>query len=97
VKNGQFSDGPFTDKGTALRPGTYVLEISSPVAVYQPADVLAIIGPLGENMIGPLVDGCCFAAHMDQAEIQRTMDKMREGDSVTGTSIYYARYVEVRP
>jgi hypothetical protein len=95
VKNGQFNEGPFTDKGAALSPGTYVLEVSLTFAADQPADVLAIIGPLGENMTGPLVGGCCFGPGWDQAEIQKSMDKTREAAPILGASIYYARYVEI--
>ncbi len=95
VKNGHFSDGPFTDNGAALRPGEYVLEVSVYFAATQPADVRAIIGPLGENMTGPLVGGCCFGAHMSQAEIQKELDKLRSATPTVGASIYYARYVEI--
>jgi hypothetical protein len=97
VKNGHFSDGPFTDKGAALRPGTYVLEVSVYFATLQPAYVRAIIGQLGENMTGPLVGGCCFGAHMSQVEIQNQMDKMRSDAPTLGASIYYAQYVTISP
>jgi uncharacterized protein len=96
VKNGQFSDGPFTDKRGALSPGTYVLEITITGAAFnEPPDVLAIIGSRGENMTGPLVGGCCFASHMDQAEVQKEMDNIRKMAPEAGASIYYGRYVEI--
>jgi TPR repeat protein len=98
VKNGQFSDGPFTDKGAALRPGTYVLEIWVLATVFEPPDVRAIIGQRGENMIGPLVGGCCFADPRGPAEIQKTKDFNLESEKHGGgASIYYARYVEIGP
>ena len=97
VKNGHFSDGPFTDNGAALRPGEYVLEVSSYFAATQPADVRAIIGPLGENMTGPLVGGCCFGSNMSQAEIQKELDKLRSATPTVGASFYYARYVTIGP
>jgi TPR repeat protein len=95
VKNGHFSDGPFTDKGAALQPGEYVLEVSFYFATFQPANVRAIIGPLGENMTGPLVGGCCFGSHMNQAEIQTELEKQRSAAPTLGASIYYARYVTI--
>jgi hypothetical protein len=97
VKNGRFSDGPFTYKEAAPRPGNYVLVVSSFFAALQPADVRAIIGELGENMTGPLVGGCCFGSHMDHAEIQKELDKERSSVPTLGASIYYARYVEIGP
>ena len=62
VMNGQFSDGPITYKGAALPPGTYVLGVQlwASAAAGQPPNVLAVIGPLGENMTGPLVNTCCL-------------------------------------
>jgi hypothetical protein len=95
VKNGHFSDGPFTDKGAALRPGLYVLEVIGFWAATQPPDVRAKIGELGENMTGPLVGGCCFGGHLDQAEIQKVLDKQRSSASILGASIYYAGYVTI--
>jgi hypothetical protein len=94
VKNGQFSDGPFTDKGAALRPGTYVLEIMISGASSEPPDVLAIIGSRGEKMTGPLVGACCFGER-DQAVIQKTMDEQRRDAPILGASVYYARYVKI--
>jgi hypothetical protein len=98
VKNGQFSDGPFTDKGAALRPGRYVLEIWIFGATNdEPPDVLAIIGSRGENMLGPLVGACCFAFIGTQAELQKERDDAPERALHLGASIYYARYVEIGP
>jgi uncharacterized OB-fold protein len=95
VKNGRFSGGPFDYKGAAPRPGNYVLVVSSFYASLQPPEVRAIIGELGENMTGPLVSACCFGSHQDQAEIQKELDEQRRAAPVLGTSIYYARYVEI--
>jgi hypothetical protein len=95
VKNGRFSDGPFTYKGAALRPDNYVLEVSLYYASLQPENVRAIIGQVGENMTGPLVGGCCFGSHRDKAEIQKELDNQRASAPVLGASIYYARYVEI--
>ena len=95
VKNGHFSDGPFTHRGAALPPGEYVLEVNVYYATDQPADVRAIIGPLGENMTGPLVDACCFGERWDQAAIQKNLDEIHRDAPVLGASIYYARYVTI--
>ena len=100
VKNGRFTDGPFTDRGAPLPPGTYGLMVTSPyVAVGQSKSpgVLAIIGEYGENMRGPLVNGCCFQSFQDQAEIQKQKDNILKGVPTLGASIYYARYVEIAP
>jgi hypothetical protein len=97
VKNGQFRDGPFTDKGDALSPGTYVLEIMIPEAASQPPGVLAIIGPRGENMTGPLVGACCLAGAQGQRAIENTIDEKLREAPIFGASIYYARYVEINP
>jgi hypothetical protein len=70
VKNGKFSDGPFTDKGAALSPNTYILEISLHIAAIEPPDVHAIIGSLGENMTGPLVGACCFGNYYEPAAVR---------------------------
>jgi hypothetical protein len=99
VMNGQFRDGPITYKGSALPSGTYVLEISTfPQPGFQPPDVLAILGPRGENMTGPLVGACCFAPsrRQDQAFIQETK-QLAMGTSTTGPQVYYARYVTIGP
>jgi hypothetical protein len=95
VKNGHFSDGPFTYKEAALRPGTYVLEVTVYYATLQPTGVRAIIGEHGENMSGPLVGACCFGSHLNQAEIQKQLDKEREAAPIIGASAYYARYVTI--
>ena len=95
VRNGQFSDGPFTDKGAPLRPGTYVLEVQIIGARDEPPEVLAIIGSRGENMTGPLAGGCCFGPHWDQAEIQKSLEWQRNAAPDLGASIYYARYVTI--
>jgi hypothetical protein len=104
VKNGQFSDGPFTDNGAALRPGTYILDVWFMASVDQPPEVLAIIGPHGENMTGPLVGACCPGTHFGmetlpnfQAEKQRLMDKARTDAPIFGATVYYGRSVVIGP
>jgi hypothetical protein len=101
VMNGQFSDGPITYKGAALPPGTYVLGVQlwASAAAGQPPNVLAVIGPLGENMTGPLVNTCCFAPgrREDKAFIQELKDLMRTRTSTTGALVNYDRYVAIGP
>jgi hypothetical protein len=46
-------------------------------------------------MTGPLVGGCCFGEHWDQAEVQEELVRNREADRDRGVSIYYARYVQI--
>jgi hypothetical protein len=102
VKNGQFSDGPFTDKkwpdkGAELIPDTYVLVVQlwASAAAGQPPNVLAILGPLGENMTGPLVGACCFAPgrRADPAQIQETKNLLKT--TTNGAQAEYARYVTI--
>lgn len=95
VKNGQFSDGPFTDNGAALSPGTYILEIQMSTTL-QPPDVLAIIGSRGENMTGPLVGACCFG-YSDQAAIEKMKNTMRDIMRMVGAVVYYGRFVPIGP
>ncbi len=98
VKNGQFRDGPFTDKGNALSPGTYVLEVMTAGTIREPPNVRAVIGERGENMTGLLV-GARFGGGPweNPAAVQKQMKSEREAALVFGASIYYARYVEIGP
>jgi hypothetical protein len=54
VMKGEFRAGPFSQNGSALNPGTYAIEISSPIASVQPASVQTVIGQGGSNLGGPL-------------------------------------------
>ena len=54
VSDGQFRVGPFSKKGSPLDPGTYQVEVSSPLAQLQPQSVRTIIGKNGESQDGPL-------------------------------------------
>jgi hypothetical protein len=106
VKNGQFSDGPFTDNGDPLSPGTYILDVWNLFAGSgQPPEVLAILGQHGENLYGPLVNACCVGYHFGWPERlrQEAMEKersshdkaAREGDPYN--TILYQRFVVVGP
>jgi len=97
VKNGQFTYGPFTNDGAPLPPGTYILEVTSHFVARAAPEVLAVIGPLGENMRGPLVGGCCFASLQDENYIQNVKKKNLIAAPTLGYSVYYGRYLEVRP
>ena len=52
VENGQFRAGPFSQKGNPLNPGSYLVDISSPLATFQPAAVRTVIGQRGEHLHG---------------------------------------------
>ena len=54
VKDGAFRVGPFSQKGVALNPGTYMLEVTMPLASLQPPSTWPIIGNDGANLQGPL-------------------------------------------
>jgi len=111
VQNGHFSDGPITDKGAALSPGTYVLDVYNLMGVrwnlggrgHMPPNVFAIIGQNGENLTGLLVNACCIGLMfgMDEKLKEEAMQKERRArDQVTRegipyTLILYQRYVKV--
>ena len=50
MTKGRFAIGPLN-----LARGVYTLEITTPIAELEPATVRAIIGPHGENLMGPYV------------------------------------------
>ena len=55
IKGGSFRAGPFSQKGTGLNPGTYLLEVTMPLASMQPPPTWPIIGNDGANLQGPFV------------------------------------------
>jgi hypothetical protein len=55
VKDGAFRAGPFSQRGYALSPGIYSIEISSSLAFFQPPSTWPIIGNDGAKLQGPLV------------------------------------------
>lgn len=54
VAKGEFRVGPFSQKGAPLNPGTYTLEVTSPLAALQPQSVQVVIGQDGNKLEGPL-------------------------------------------
>jgi hypothetical protein len=103
VKNGRFSDGPFTDRGAALRTGIYNLDVYQVIDPSgQPPEVFAVIGPNGENLRGPLVigpnmvGGDCFAPPfgMDEGHAKKWMDERRLSP-LPWAYVCYSQYVEV--
>jgi hypothetical protein len=106
VKNGRFSDGPFTDKGAALSAGTYILDVYQLIGLGNigiPANVLTIIGENGENLTGPLVNACCVGVHFGMGkkreEKAREQDRRSRDEAARDGSPYtfilYQRYVKV--
>ena len=55
VVAGKFQAGPFSQYGSPLNPGTYVIEVTMPVPAVQSAAVQALTGSNGENLRGKLV------------------------------------------
>lgn len=55
VQDGSFTFGPFSDKGSSLRNGTYNVEITTPTANVQPDSVKKIIGSNAVNLVGKLI------------------------------------------
>jgi len=108
VRNGGFSDGPFSNKGAALSPGIYVLDVYNMIAgaaFGQPPDVLEILGQHGENLSGSLVNGCCVGLHFGQPpeQIEEAREKQRRSQDEAAregfppTFVLYQRYVEIGP
>lgn len=60
VSNNGFRAGPFSQQGAPLNPGTYIIEISTPIAAVQPPAVRSVIGQDGSNLEGPLVQASTF-------------------------------------
>jgi hypothetical protein len=56
VMNGVFQAGPFTQKGQPFNPGTYMIEVSSPLTALQPQSVRKVLGKEGKNLQGQYVD-----------------------------------------
>jgi hypothetical protein len=54
VSGGSFRAGPFSQQGSDLNPGTYTIDIGSPLAALQPASVQAAFGDNGSSLKGPL-------------------------------------------
>lgn len=54
VSGGAFRAGPFSQQGSGLNPGKYTIDIGSPLASLQPANVQALFGDNGSNLKGPL-------------------------------------------
>lgn len=62
TRGGSFISEKLSYYGTNLKPGTYLVEISSPLVSIQPANVQTLLGIKGQNMIGEsvrddLIDG----------------------------------------
>jgi hypothetical protein len=69
VSNGEFRVGPFSQKGAPLNHGTYMLEVTSPLASLQPPNVQRIIGRDGSKLEGPLVKKSILGENAVQYEI----------------------------
>ncbi len=55
VISGAFKSSWFSNRGRALPPGTYGVEVSSPIADLQPDSVKRIIGKNGQNLSGNMI------------------------------------------
>lgn len=51
-KDGSFISEKFSSYGTALKAGTYKVEISSSIVSLQPVDVQKLLGSKGRNLVG---------------------------------------------
>ncbi|MHC2433138.1 lysozyme inhibitor LprI family protein [Bradyrhizobium sp. USDA 4451] len=96
VVNGNFAAGPFVEdlsKNSPPPAGRYILEVSG-WSARQPANVLEIIGQRGENLAGPLIEGCCVGPPQSilvgARELRRRLLSIDDG-----VLIYYGRYVEI--
>ena len=55
VSNRRFTAGPFTQKGGALPPGDYEIEVEFGIAASQPKSVQEVVGQNNEKLTGSLV------------------------------------------
>lgn len=55
VQDGTFESNTFTDKGSSLKEGKYIVRVTTPTASVQPEDVRVIIGDNGVNLVGKLI------------------------------------------
>ena len=55
VSNRRFTAGPFSQKGGALPPGDYGIEVVFGMAVSQPSSVQEVVGQKNERLTGNLV------------------------------------------
>lgn len=76
VVAGKFQVGPFSQYGSPLNPGTYVIEVTMPVPMVQSAEVKALTGPKGENLRGKLVKKSILGENMVE---YRTTIKISDG------------------
>lgn len=60
VSGGSFQVGPFSQNGASLNPGTYTLEVSMPLANFQPPPTWPVIGKDGAKLQGPLAKNSMF-------------------------------------
>ncbi|HUL02437.1 MAG TPA: hypothetical protein VLV16_04295 [Gemmatimonadales bacterium] len=54
VADGRIVSPWLSDAGKPLAPGTYEVEVGSPLPDLQPPEVRAVIGKTGENLLGPV-------------------------------------------
>jgi len=55
ILSGRFETKPFTNGDLPLLPGTYILEIGTPLEEFQPSVVQSVVGVHYSNLSGPLV------------------------------------------
>lgn len=55
VNSGAFESKPFSESNRPLAPGSYEVQITTPMASLQPTSVRDIIGARGEKLTGPYV------------------------------------------
>lgn len=80
VKDGSFQAGPFSQKGASLNPGTYILEVTTPLAGFQPPATWPIIGNEGAKLQGPLAKKSEFGGKVVE---YKTSIKIGSGQSST--------------
>ncbi len=73
VSKGAFRAGPFSQKGGPLNPGTYTIEVSSPLASLQPPSVRSVIGREGSNLEGPLAKQSKFGGRVVEYQVSFTV------------------------
>lgn len=64
VASGAFRAGPFSQRGAALNPGVYTLQVVMPVAAVQQPSIWPVIGNEGSKLSGALVRRSKFGGNV---------------------------------
>lgn len=87
VKNGIFRSAEFSQKGSPLNPGKYIVEVMMPSAAVQPPNTWPVIGNEGNKLDGQLVKKSSYGGKMVELKIPVMIGSGQassEGDKMAG-------------